>query len=452
MIEEGKFYFIKDEYFELFKGHNLMKNKEDGTKRPCYFCFKDNEDGDIIWFVPISTKYDKYEEIYNNKKSKRNKVYNFVFGEVVGKKAVFLIQNIFPMIERFVQEKYKTAGKDVTIAEVTKKRIIAYSKQVVHMADCGINIAFNDIKEMKKILIKDFIMSDNILGKRRIERIACKEYFKARYRIIPEFIQLSEDPPDCYVKINDEYVAVEVTSCYMDKNEKNDISYKNALKEQIKRDTPLAYIQKHVGKKFVPDDAIILTYSNKDDLIDDLKHVQEHINILTINKNNVWLNNTGILYCQVHKEEYNFDKFLNSIENYEDVYLELRNRYKGNQVLKFHLMINELIYKYEGLKYKVSETYVFWDNNSAKLESIKNAIKKKLDMYDTYMEKVKNKNLKYDKYVLILDYIRFPCQFNNYGEVYNYLKEEFGDFRYDEIAILFWNNIMFFNNDGYMIK
>lgn len=39
IIEDGKFYFIKDDFFEIFKEYNLMENKKSGTKRPCYFCF-----------------------------------------------------------------------------------------------------------------------------------------------------------------------------------------------------------------------------------------------------------------------------------------------------------------------------------------------------------------------------------------------------------------------------
>ena len=97
IIEDGKFYFIKDEFFNVFKGYKLMENKESGNKRPCYFCFRDRKNKDIVWFVPISTKYEKYKKIYEDKKSKvgNRPVYNFVFGNVSGKKAVFLIQNIF---------------------------------------------------------------------------------------------------------------------------------------------------------------------------------------------------------------------------------------------------------------------------------------------------------------------------------------------------------------------
>lgn len=154
IIEDGKFYFITDEFFEIFEEYQLMENKENGNKRPCYFCFKDKYNKEIIWFVPISTKYEKYKKIYENKKEKQNRVYNFVFGEVVGKKAVFLIQNIFPTIEKYVLEKYITENKDVEIPLKMKHKVISRAKQVINMAERGINIPFYDIKEMKKILLQ----------------------------------------------------------------------------------------------------------------------------------------------------------------------------------------------------------------------------------------------------------------------------------------------------------
>ena len=153
VIEDGKFYFIKDEFFDLFKDYGLMVNKENGNKRPCYFCFRDKFNKEIIWFVPISTKYEKYKKIYEHKKQRQHRVYNFVFGEVVGKKAVFLIQNIFPTTEEYVLEKYITENKDVEIALNVRKKVIAYSRQVIMKAEQGINIPFYDILDMEKVLL-----------------------------------------------------------------------------------------------------------------------------------------------------------------------------------------------------------------------------------------------------------------------------------------------------------
>ncbi len=156
LIEDGKFYFIKDEFFDIFRGYNLMENKESGTKRPCYFCFRDRKDKEIIWFVPISTKYNKYMKIYNNKKMKAGNrpVYNFVFGNVLGKKAVFLIQNIFPTTEEYIAEKYINSNVDVEIPQIVKNEIITIALRVVRLAEEGINIPFYNIIEMKKLLLK----------------------------------------------------------------------------------------------------------------------------------------------------------------------------------------------------------------------------------------------------------------------------------------------------------
>ena len=156
VIEDGKFYFIKDEFFDVFQNYGLMENKDRGTKRPCYFCFRDRKNKEIIWFVPISTKYEKYKKIYNNQKLKSGNrpVYNFVFGNVLGKKAVFLIQNIFPTTEKYIEEKYTNSNKDVEIPTVVKDEIIRTSLRVVRLAECGTNIPFYDIIEMKKLLLK----------------------------------------------------------------------------------------------------------------------------------------------------------------------------------------------------------------------------------------------------------------------------------------------------------
>ena len=70
-INVGYFYFIKDDFFEKVTDPELMKNKENGNKRPCYFCFKSKEYNNIIWFIPVSTKTEKYEKIYNKKIKKQ---------------------------------------------------------------------------------------------------------------------------------------------------------------------------------------------------------------------------------------------------------------------------------------------------------------------------------------------------------------------------------------------
>lgn len=105
---------------------------------------------EIIWFVPISSKVEKYKAIYENKKKIRKKVYNFVFG----KEKAFLIQNVFPTTEEYIESKYQNKKQDVEITEVLKQEIIDTSVNVIKLAKKGISIPFYDIIEMKNILLK----------------------------------------------------------------------------------------------------------------------------------------------------------------------------------------------------------------------------------------------------------------------------------------------------------
>ena len=160
-VESGKFYFIKDKFFDIFQDYKLMQNKENGNKRPCYFCFNDPENEEIIWFVPISSKVEKYKNIYENKKKSRKRVYNFVFGKVLGKEKTFLIQNIFPTTEEYIESKYQNKEQDIEITESLKEEIIEVSLNVTKLAQKGIIIPFYDIIEMKNILLENRYTQEN---------------------------------------------------------------------------------------------------------------------------------------------------------------------------------------------------------------------------------------------------------------------------------------------------
>ena len=62
-LETGYVYHIKDEYFEVVQDKTLMRNHENGKARPTYFCVKENN-SDILWFIPMSSKVEKNKEIW----------------------------------------------------------------------------------------------------------------------------------------------------------------------------------------------------------------------------------------------------------------------------------------------------------------------------------------------------------------------------------------------------
>lgn len=155
-IENGKFYFIKDEFFTYIKDRELCENKTTGNKRPCYYCFKDNTYSDIIWFLPISSKVQKYQEIYYKKQLKYKNIDNIVFGYVEGEKRVFLIQNMFPTTKEYVIEKYVKQNRDVVVSQELKKELERKASKILKLVEKGYqNLVFPNIIEIRKKLIED---------------------------------------------------------------------------------------------------------------------------------------------------------------------------------------------------------------------------------------------------------------------------------------------------------
>lgn len=51
-IQQGYFYFISDLYFDRVQDKELLQNKESGTKRPAYYCFKDSNNNNLKYNNP----------------------------------------------------------------------------------------------------------------------------------------------------------------------------------------------------------------------------------------------------------------------------------------------------------------------------------------------------------------------------------------------------------------
>lgn len=158
-IDVGKFYFIKDEFFEIVKDRELMKNKENGIKRPCYYCFKSKENEKIIWFIPVSTKIEKYKKIYDKKIQKQKElrknpsVDTIVFGYVANTYSTFLIQNMFPVTEKYIECKYIKNKVEITVSNRLQEEIIFKANKVLNLYKHGMkNIVFPNINNILKKL------------------------------------------------------------------------------------------------------------------------------------------------------------------------------------------------------------------------------------------------------------------------------------------------------------
>lgn len=63
-VQTGYIYHIKDDFFDVVNDKGLMINHENGKTRPTYFTIRDN---DILWFIPLSSKVQKYQPIIDKK-------------------------------------------------------------------------------------------------------------------------------------------------------------------------------------------------------------------------------------------------------------------------------------------------------------------------------------------------------------------------------------------------
>lgn len=59
-VQTGYIYHIKDDFFDVVNDKGLMINHENGKTRPTYFTIRDNN---ILWFIPLSSKVQKYQPI-----------------------------------------------------------------------------------------------------------------------------------------------------------------------------------------------------------------------------------------------------------------------------------------------------------------------------------------------------------------------------------------------------
>lgn len=161
-INVGCFYFIKDSFFDLIDDSELMQNKENGNKRPCYYCFKSKEYDSIIWFIPVSTKIDKYQKIYDKKLQKQIKlgktpsIDTIVFGNVANTYSAFLIQNMFPVTEEYIESQYIKNKVAIKLSNKLQNEIISKAIKVLNLYNHGMkNIVFPDIDRILGQLLEN---------------------------------------------------------------------------------------------------------------------------------------------------------------------------------------------------------------------------------------------------------------------------------------------------------
>lgn len=110
-MNKNGIYIIKDKYFIDFPDSNLKQNK--GENRPSYYAVK--EDSGILWVIPMTTQVDKMKERIAKKEAQGKKCDVFHVENICGAERGFIIGDIFPVLEEYIEREYTISDKAVVI-------------------------------------------------------------------------------------------------------------------------------------------------------------------------------------------------------------------------------------------------------------------------------------------------------------------------------------------------
>lgn len=151
-IKTGYLYHIKEEYFDAVNDENLMHNHEKGKKRPTYFTIKDK---DILWFIPVSSKVDKYQKIIDKKIEKYGFCNTIIIRKIAEEDAAILLQNAFPTLEKYIDYVHTIDGVPFKVPTDLQHEIKSMFKNMIGLKKRGTNLFFTDIDRIKEIMLEE---------------------------------------------------------------------------------------------------------------------------------------------------------------------------------------------------------------------------------------------------------------------------------------------------------
>ena len=157
-IKTGYLYHIKDEYFDVANDDSLMQNHEKGKKRPTYFTIKDK---DILWFIPISSKIDKYQRIIDKKIERYGVCNTIIIRKIADNDAAILLQNAFPTLEKYIDHVHTVDGVPLSVPTDLQNEIKRLFKNMIGLKKRGTNLFFTDIDTLKQKMLDEISNKTN---------------------------------------------------------------------------------------------------------------------------------------------------------------------------------------------------------------------------------------------------------------------------------------------------
>ena len=136
-MKKTGFYIVKDIFFNDISDPYLKGNKSE--TRPHYYCFEDTKTG-IYWMIPLSSRIDKYKRLIEKRK-KAGKPCDILHVVKLdnGRESAFLIQDMFPITEEYIEREYTIAGNHLMLtSEHAAREIEKKARKVMAMLKRGV--------------------------------------------------------------------------------------------------------------------------------------------------------------------------------------------------------------------------------------------------------------------------------------------------------------------------
>ena len=153
-IKPGYVYHIKDSYFDVAKDDKLMRNYEGGAHRPAYFCLKDAKT-ELLWVIPMSSRTEKYKEFVQKDIDRYGECLKIVVGEYADINAAFLLQNMFPILPKYISHIHLVKQNPVPVNTHLQTIIDRKFRELLRLQRRGIKIVFPDILRLEKLMLDE---------------------------------------------------------------------------------------------------------------------------------------------------------------------------------------------------------------------------------------------------------------------------------------------------------
>lgn len=105
--------------------------------------------------VPLSSRIEKFKAIHDKQVAKYGKSLTIVLGEFDGIEAAFLLQNIFPIRDYYLDHVHTRNNNPVPVKHSIQKEVTTRIKKIRKLVSKEKKVVFSDIDRLEQIMLTE---------------------------------------------------------------------------------------------------------------------------------------------------------------------------------------------------------------------------------------------------------------------------------------------------------